>query len=329
MENFEEKIVGLSERSEEEKPDANTLDKLEKLKQIAVYRNDPIKFFKEQCYIRETKKGLIKFPVFPAQEKCVNNFLRHRFNIILKSRQLGISTIVAAYCLWRCIFFSHQEIRVVATQKSTAQHIVRMAWDMLDNLPDPWILTMLGAIQTTQRKHTVELANGSKIQSHGQAKGENPDTGVGSSLSLLVIDEAALIPNIDAVWTTIYPTISTGGDCIILSTPRGQDNWFYEMYDRAETKRYEEGNEPFYPMRLMWWENTDRISPPWDKPVKSDKYPGGYINSWAKAEWSTFSMKKIAQEYCVGGQSKVTIKDKNNNIFDISIDNLKDLLKNA
>lgn len=325
---IEEKLVGL-ENLEKQPPVPLTPEQENlalRLKKIVEYRKSPVTFFREQCYIRHPKKGMIRFKVFPAQERCVNEFKRHRFNIILKSRQLGISTIVAAYCLWKAVFHPHQEIRIIATKKETAQIIVRMAWDMLNNL-EPWILEILGATKMSDRKHTVELKNGSKIQSHGQAKGENPDTGVGSALSLLVIDEAALIPNIGAVWTTIYPTLSQGGDCIILSTPRGMDNWFYDVYTKAETKDYENGEEPFNPIKLMWWENTDRILPPETQLVRDENAIGGYTNSWSKRTFANLTPKEASQEYlCIGGESILTIQDENGKIFDITIEELYNLL---
>lgn len=273
------------------------LETVLRLQKLIAYRRDPVKFFTEQCAIQHPTKGMMPFTVFPAQAKCARAFVDNRFNIILKSRQLGISTVVAAYCLWKCVFFPHQEVRVVATKKESSQIIVRMAWNMLLNV-DSWILDFLGAGQASERKHTIELKNGSRMQSFGQAKGDNPDTGVGQALSLLVIDEAALISNIKEVWTTIFPTLSQGGDCIILSTPRGTENWFYKMFDKAEQKKYEVGEQPFNPIRLMWWENLERIRPPHTPLIDDPTVIGGKINSWARAQFSNMTPKEIAQEYC-------------------------------
>lgn len=277
--------------------------KVDRFKKLLEYRDDPVLFLKEQGKITHPdprRGGLIPFQTFPAQEVCIGNFKKNRFNIILKSRQLGISTIVAGYSLWKLLFFPHQEIRVVATKKETSQIIIKMAMTMLENI-DPWIQEFLEAEQMSRRKHTIELKNGSRMQAFGQAKGSNPDTGVGNALSLLVIDEAALIANIKEVWTSIYPTLSQGGDCIILSTPRGTENWFYEMYEKARKGDYEPGEEAFVPMRFMWWENLERIGPynPEETELVDDpSVIGGKTNSWARKTFSQYSPKEIAQEYC-------------------------------
>lgn len=155
---------------------------------ILEYRNNPSIFCKEQCKIKHVTKGLVPFVTFPAQDRCMQDFLKHRFNIILKSRQIGISTVVAGYISWKLIFFPHQEIRVIATKAETSKIIITMAYNMIDSC-DQRILSVMGASRTSLAKHTISLANGSKAYSFGQAKGDNPDTGVGTSLSLLVVDE--------------------------------------------------------------------------------------------------------------------------------------------
>lgn len=300
----------------------------ELLEKIINYRKSPEIFCKEQCKIKHPIKGLINFNIFPAQTNCIYEFLKHRFNIILKSRQIGISTVVAGYAFWKLIFFPHQEIRVVATKNETAQVIIKMVYTMLQNC-DKRILSILNSNPISDLKHTIELSNGSRMQSFGQGKGENPDTGVGQALSLLIIDEAALIRNMDDIWTSIYPTLSQGGDCIALSTPRGNNkkNWFYNQYSRAESKDYMEGEIPFNPIKLMWWENLDRISPP-ETPLELDSnVVGGKSNSWSRATFANIDTKKIAQEYCTSGFTKVTIRDpKTNDIKTISIYELKDIL---
>jgi len=208
-----------------------------------------------------------------------------------------------------------------------------MAYFMLINI-DYWILETLGALPDGDRKQTVELKNGSRMQALAQAKGQNPDTGVGNALSLLVIDECALIPNMDEIWTTIYPTLSQGGDCIVLSTPRGMGNWFQKVYTKAENKDYEPGEEPFNPIKLMWWDNLDRIGPhnPEETELEpSDTVPGGYTNSWARRNFANLTLKQIAQEYsCCHRDTKITLRNIENldQIFDLKMGDFYELLNN-
>ena len=54
---------------------------------------DPIYFMKKYCVIQHPTRGKIPFHLYPFQENCLDDFKDNRFNIILKSRQLGLSTL--------------------------------------------------------------------------------------------------------------------------------------------------------------------------------------------------------------------------------------------
>ena len=61
---------------------------------------DPIHFMKKYCYIQHPQRGRIQFNLYPFQEKVLGKFKENPYSIILKSRQLGISTLTAAFSLW-------------------------------------------------------------------------------------------------------------------------------------------------------------------------------------------------------------------------------------
>jgi len=58
---------------------------------------DPTYFINTYCKISHPERGTIPFETYPFQDRCIEDFIKHRFNIVLKSRQLGLSTITAAY----------------------------------------------------------------------------------------------------------------------------------------------------------------------------------------------------------------------------------------
>ena len=58
--------------------------------------NDPVYFMRQFCYIQHPLKGKIKFDLFPFQEESLSTLQNSRYSVILKSRQLGISTLSAA-----------------------------------------------------------------------------------------------------------------------------------------------------------------------------------------------------------------------------------------
>ena len=58
---------------------------------------DPVHFMRKYCTIQHPTKGKVKFDLYPFQEKCLTEFKDNRYNIILKARQLGISTLSAFF----------------------------------------------------------------------------------------------------------------------------------------------------------------------------------------------------------------------------------------
>ena len=78
------------------------------IKEIVKSGKDPVYFMNKYLKIQHPLKGLIPFNTYEFQDKCVDDFNEHRFNIILKSRQLGISTLVAAYAVWQASFYKEK-----------------------------------------------------------------------------------------------------------------------------------------------------------------------------------------------------------------------------
>ena len=192
--------------------------KQEIVKEILKSGKDPVYFINNYCRISHPMKGLISFKTYPYQDDLLRDFNDYRFTVILKARQLGISTITAAYCVWMMLFHRDKNVLVMATKFGTASNLVKKVKAMMKNLP-PWI--RISDIKVDNRS-SFELGNGSQIK----ATSTSGDAGRSEALSLLVIDEAAHVDGLDELWTGLYPTLSTGGRCIALSTPNGVGNWF-------------------------------------------------------------------------------------------------------
>ena len=92
---------------------------------------DPVYFLKNYVKISHPLKGLIPFTTYGFQDDLLNDFKDHRFNIILKARQLGISTIVAGYAAWMLLFRREKQVMVVATKFKTAANLVIKVKKML------------------------------------------------------------------------------------------------------------------------------------------------------------------------------------------------------
>lgn len=226
---------------------------------------DPTYFMKKYCKIQHQLRGLIPFDTYDFQDDCVKQFQKNRFNIVLKSRQLGLSTVSAAYVVWYAIFKKDKNILVIATKLNTAINFIKKVKTMLDGLP-PWLL--LTKFEPT--KQSIRFDNGSTIT----AVPTSPDAGRSEALALLIVDEAAFIRDFDEIWTSLYPTLSTGGSAIILSTPNGVGGQYYKLWTEAET-----GANDFNPIRLPW-----------------DVHPE-HNQAWFDKETRNLTKRQIAQEF--------------------------------
>jgi len=205
---------------------------------------DPVHFMKKYCFIQHPQRGKILFTLYPFQEKVLHLFKDNPYSLILKSRQLGISTLTAGYSLWMMLFHEGKNVLCVATKQETAKNLVTKVKFMYDNLPS-WL-----QIATEENnKLTLRLVNGSQIKATSAAS----DAGRSEAVSMLVVDEAAFIEGIDNIWASSQQTLSTGGGAIVLSTPNGTGNWFHKMWTKAEAKENE-----FLPIRLPWMVHPER-----------------------------------------------------------------------
>jgi len=206
--------------------------------------SDPIHFLKKYCMIQHPVRGKIPFHLFPFQEKTLTEFKDNRFNIVLKSRQTGISTLCAGFSLWNMLFNTDFNILVIATKQEVAKNLVTKVRIMHELLPS-WLKG--GSLE--DNKLSLRLSNGSQIK----AIASSPDAGRSEALSLLIFDEAAFIEEVDEIWVSAQSTLSTGGACIALSTPNGVGNWFHKTWLSAE-----DGINPFNTIKLHWTVHPER-----------------------------------------------------------------------
>ncbi len=204
----------------------------------------PQHFMRKYCTIQHPKRGKMKFDLYDYQDDMVNQFKSHRYNIILKSRQLGISTLSAGYALWMMLFNADKNILVIAKDKDTAKNLVTKVRVMYHNLPQ-WLKTKLDE----DNKLSLRFSNGSQIK----AVAATAEAGRSEALSLLVLDEAAFIEHANSIWTAAQQTLATGGDCITLSTPNGVGNWFHRQWVEAV-----DGVNGFNTIKLHWTVHPER-----------------------------------------------------------------------
>jgi hypothetical protein len=210
---------------------------------------------RKYCYIQHPQRGRVIFNLFPFQSKVLNLWKDNPYSVVLKSRQLGISTLAAGYSLWMMTFYKDRNVLCLSKTQETARNMVTKVKFMYDNLPS-W----LKVTAEENNKLSLRLSNGSQIK----AKSSNADSARSEAVSLLIIDEAAFIDNVEDTWASAQQTLATGGGAIVLSTPFGTGNWFHQTWVRAEAKEND-----FLPIKLPWYVHPER-NEAWRKKQDAD-----------------------------------------------------------
>ena len=217
----------------------------------------PEYFIRNFFYIQHPTKGQMLFQPFDFQLGLLHSYHDYRFNVNMMPRQTGKTTTAAGYLLWYAMFVPDSTILVAAHKYSGAQEIMQRIRYAYELCPD-----FLRAGVTSYNKGSIEFDNGSRIVSQTTTA----NTGRGMAISLLYCDEFAFVPpNIASeFWTSISPTLSTGGKAIITSTPNSDEDQFATIWKEANKLFDEYGNEQkvgingFHPFRAHWSEHPDR-----------------------------------------------------------------------
>ena len=230
----------------------------QELMEIARCTLDPIYFARNYCYIRsESAGGKVIFDMYDYQERLIQSYHDNRFCVALMPRQSGKTTCAAAYLLWYAMYKPDSTILVVSNKKDAALEIMSYVRTMYENCPDH-----IRAGVTLYNRGSIEFDNGSRIIS--QATTET--SGRGMALSLIYADEFSFVPPNIATefWTSLSPTLATGGKCIITSTPNQDDDQFARIWKLANRTVDEYGNKTelgingFKAVTAAWDEHPDR-----------------------------------------------------------------------
>ena len=177
------------------------------------------------------------------------------------------------------MFVPDSQILIAAHKFTGAQDIMNRVRFTYEALPD-----FIRAGAYSYNRNTLEFDNGSRIK----ATTTTENTGRGMSLSVIYCDEFAFVnpPNkAREFWTSLAPTLATGGKCIITSTPNSDEDQFALIWKEANKKQDEYGNElavgknGFAAFRASWQEHPDRTE------------------KWAKEERARIGEERFRREH--------------------------------
>jgi len=198
-------------------------------------------YFCTNYILIEMPGGDVFLKPYKPQSDLIKKINLDHYVLVLKSRQIGISTIIQAYSVWLCTFFENVVIGIVSKDGKEATDFARTIRGMIEKLPK-W----MGLVFDKKTEQSFILANGAKVYASPVNPNAPEKTLRGKAITFLVIDEAAFIKFLDIAWTSMIPALSTNQmharkngvpyGTVVLSTPNktvGPGKWFYEKYQRA------------------------------------------------------------------------------------------------
>ena len=214
--------------------------------------NDPIYFFEKYWIIPyplpdENGNRFRPFKLRDPQREVLDIWLAGEDSITLKARQIGWSTLAAAYAFWKAFF--HDDFKCLLLSKGERESIVLLSKAKYGykKLPD-W-MRQRGPSVIDDTKQRMSFDNDALIES--LPSGSDPARGYTGDL--LLADEFAFLTNPDEAWASMEPVTDIGGQKIVLSTANGYGNLFHTLWVKATMRE-----SSLVPSFYGWWAVPER-----------------------------------------------------------------------
>ena len=241
------------------KPNKTETYTKEQIKHLARCMQDPKYFAENFFYVQTPTSGRQILKLYDFQSRFLDVLKNNKYVIALMSRQMGKTTCSSVYLLWRALFKPDQTILVVAHNLNQALEITGRIRFAYEELPS-WLKA--GVVE--YNKGSIVFDNGSRIIS----RAASTHAARGLSISLLYMDELSFIRRKmqEEFWAAVSPTLATGGDCIITSTPGSDEDLFANLWRQAENIINPDGSENplkigkngFRAFKATWREHPER-----------------------------------------------------------------------
>jgi hypothetical protein len=219
----------------------------EMIEEIKLCAKKVLHFAEEYFYII-TEEGKEKISLYKYQKQLLKAFNNNRFNVVLSSRQSGKTTTITIYALWMVCFQEDKRVTIVANKESTAKEIYARIKMSFEELP----IWMKPSVKSF-RNDGFDLENGSRIT----VASTSTSSARGTTSNLLIIDEMAHCQNelMKELWKSAIPIISSmkKSQLVVISTPNGVDNKFYELVEQAKKP-----NSDWHLETVNWWDVPGR-----------------------------------------------------------------------
>lgn len=197
-----------------------TQEKLQKL------IGNPILYIEKFMRVVDKKGQLVQFKLNPQQKQLLKSM--DKYNIILKSRQLGITTLSCAYSIYLACTNSNTTCLLVSYSIDSATSIFEKLKQLYNDLPNALKVALVA-----NNKKELKFVNGSRIIC---ATCGSKDIARGLTIRFAHLSEIGFMKdNVDKQLLAIEQALTPNGRIVLESTANGL-NYFSELFNKAERK---------------------------------------------------------------------------------------------
>ncbi len=238
---------------------------------------------------RNSPEIIVPFSLWKEQRQALLDMQNHKWTIILKARQLGISWLVLHYAVWVMLCHPGKSVIGLSKSETEAKELVRRMKLILRQMPgfllekDEVRQKAWGGIwfETTALSVTIHFPGKNDSTFQCFASGENAARSF--TADLIIFDEWAFQQFDRSIWTAALPVVNRplSGQVIGVSTiARGSlfeelyttpDNGFYKLFipwyaDPTRTQEWYDATEKLSGKAAMWAEYPATVEEALDVP---------------------------------------------------------------
>lgn len=169
---------------------------------------DLLYFSKNYCYTKDSNGSKKAFEPYQFQKEILRNLSNNEWLLIVKSRQLGITTVLAIYSLWKVLFHPEKSVSYGSPKRDMNSVFLNERVSFIyENLPN-WMV-----------KPKLQSKRFAKVFQNKSELMEIPSRGhKGKSYDVAIFDEVSFIPEFVRMWSRTNMQISHPGGQVILTT---------------------------------------------------------------------------------------------------------------
>ena len=241
---------------------------------------DPVYFIENYCKfrtdygdtlvtLRDFQKEIIHIATDEDYDEELDLFIPRNRNVIWMAARQSSKTTTLCAILAHKLIFSYSNCICYANKEDTSKELISKTNQIFRGLP---FFLKPGCLNFG--KTGFQLDNGSRLLSSATTN----TASIGFTIHFMILDEFAHIPEniVNNFWRSVYPTLSSSkvSQCMIISTPNGTTNKFYDIWSNSI-----DGKNSFRNFRVDYWQVP------------------GHDQAWADQMRKDFGEEEFAQEF--------------------------------